>query len=123
MSPRTVSATALAPLPEVRAGDDLAALLMEAADGLRDGDAVVVAHKVVSKAEGRVRRLAEVVPEERARALAAEHDKDARIVQVVLDETAELVRAEASGSRGRSTTVSSPGALDASTPALAHTNP
>jgi coenzyme F420-0:L-glutamate ligase / coenzyme F420-1:gamma-L-glutamate ligase len=94
VSARTVSATALAPLPEVRAGDDLAALLIEASDALRDGDVVVVAHKVVSKAEGRVRRLAEVVPDERARALAAEHDKDARIVQVVLDETAELVRAE-----------------------------
>jgi coenzyme F420-0:L-glutamate ligase / coenzyme F420-1:gamma-L-glutamate ligase len=94
VSPRTISATALAPLPEVRAGDDLAALLTEASDALRDGDVVVVAHKVVSKAEGRVRRLAEVVPDERARALAAEHDKDARMVQVVLDETAELVRAE-----------------------------
>jgi coenzyme F420-0:L-glutamate ligase / coenzyme F420-1:gamma-L-glutamate ligase len=94
VSPRTVWATALAPLPEVRAGDDLAALLIEASDALRDGDVVVVAHKVVSKAEGRVRRLAEVVPDERARALASEHDKDARMVQVVLDETAELVRAE-----------------------------
>ena len=94
MSPRTVSARALAPLPEVRAGDDLAALLIEASDALRDGDVVVVAHKVVSKAEGRVRRLAEVVPDECARALASEHDKDARMVQVVLDETAELVRAE-----------------------------
>ena len=94
MSPRTISATALAPLPEVRAGDDLAALLIEASDALRDGDVVVVAHKVVSKAEGRVRRLADVVPDKRARALASEHDKDARMVQVVLDETAELVRAE-----------------------------
>jgi coenzyme F420-0:L-glutamate ligase / coenzyme F420-1:gamma-L-glutamate ligase len=94
VSPRTISATALAPLPEVRAGDDLAALLIDGSDALRHGDVVVVAHKVVSKAEGRVRRLADVVPDERARALAAEHDKDARIVQVVLDETAELVRAE-----------------------------
>jgi coenzyme F420-0:L-glutamate ligase / coenzyme F420-1:gamma-L-glutamate ligase len=94
VSPRTVSATALAPLPEVRAGHDLAALLLEASDGLRDGDVLVVAHKVVSKAEGRVRRLADVGPDEPARALAVEHDKDPRIVQVVLDETAELVRAE-----------------------------
>jgi coenzyme F420-0:L-glutamate ligase/coenzyme F420-1:gamma-L-glutamate ligase len=95
LSARTVSATALAPLPEVRAGDDLAALVLAATpDGLRDGDVLVVAHKVVSKAEGRVRRLAEVAPDQRARALAAEHDKDPRVVQVVLDETAELVRAE-----------------------------
>ena len=95
MSSRTVSATALAPLPEVRAGDDLAALVLAAApDGLRDDDVLVVAHKVVSKAEGRVRRLAEVAPDQRAQALAAEHDKDPRVVQVVLDETSELVRAE-----------------------------
>ena len=95
MSARTVSATALAPLPEVRAGDDLAALVLAAApDGLRDGDVLVVAHKVVSKAEGRVRRLAEIAPDQRAQALAAEHDKDPRVVQVILDETAELVRAE-----------------------------
>jgi coenzyme F420-0:L-glutamate ligase/coenzyme F420-1:gamma-L-glutamate ligase len=53
----------------------------------------VVAHKVVSKAEGRVRRLSEIEPGERARALAAEHRKDARLVQAVLDETAELLRA------------------------------
>jgi coenzyme F420-0:L-glutamate ligase/coenzyme F420-1:gamma-L-glutamate ligase len=92
---RTVSATALAPLPEVRAGDDLAALVLAATpDGLRDGDVLVVAHKVVSKAEGRVRRLAEIAPDQRAQALAAEHDKDPRVVQVVLDETAGLVRAE-----------------------------
>jgi len=53
----------------------------------------VVAHKVVSKAEGRVRRLSEIEPGERARALAAEHRKDARLVQAVLDESAELLRA------------------------------
>ena len=58
------------------------------------GDVLVVAHKVVSKAEGRLRALAEVEPGERARALAAEHGKDPRHVQVVLDETAELLRAD-----------------------------
>jgi coenzyme F420-0:L-glutamate ligase / coenzyme F420-1:gamma-L-glutamate ligase len=54
---------------------------------------LVVAHKVVSKAEGRVRRLGDIEPGERATALAAEHRKDARLVQAVLDETAELLRA------------------------------
>jgi coenzyme F420-0:L-glutamate ligase / coenzyme F420-1:gamma-L-glutamate ligase len=53
----------------------------------------VVAHKVVSKAEGRARRLSEIEPGERARELAAEHRKDARLVQAVLDESAELLRA------------------------------
>ena len=55
---------------------------------------LVVAHKAVSKAEGRLRRLADVEPGERARALAAAHGKDPRHVQLVLDEAAELVRAE-----------------------------
>jgi coenzyme F420-0:L-glutamate ligase/coenzyme F420-1:gamma-L-glutamate ligase len=54
---------------------------------------VVVAHKVVSKAEGRIRRLDEIEPGERARELAAEHGKDARLVQAVLDESAEVLRA------------------------------
>jgi coenzyme F420-0:L-glutamate ligase/coenzyme F420-1:gamma-L-glutamate ligase len=53
----------------------------------------VVAHKVVSKAEGRLRRLGEIEPGERAGALAAEHRKDARLVQAVLDESDELLRA------------------------------
>jgi coenzyme F420-0:L-glutamate ligase / coenzyme F420-1:gamma-L-glutamate ligase len=54
---------------------------------------LVVAHKVVSKAEGRVRRLSDFEPGERARALAAAHCKDARLVQAVLDESAEILRA------------------------------
>ena len=55
---------------------------------------LVVAHKVVSKAEGRLRRLEEVEPGERAVELAAPYGKDPRAVQVVLDESAELLRAE-----------------------------
>jgi coenzyme F420-0:L-glutamate ligase/coenzyme F420-1:gamma-L-glutamate ligase len=73
----------------------LGALLAAAAPpDLADGDVLVVAHKVVSKAEGRVRRLDEVDPGERARALADEHAKDPRLVQAVLDESSELLRAE-----------------------------
>jgi coenzyme F420-0:L-glutamate ligase/coenzyme F420-1:gamma-L-glutamate ligase len=93
----TLAATALPGLPEVRPGDDLAALLAGAATGehaLRDGDVLAVAHKVVSKAEGRIRDLGEVNPGDRARELATAHAKDPRAVQVVLDETEELVRAE-----------------------------
>jgi coenzyme F420-0:L-glutamate ligase/coenzyme F420-1:gamma-L-glutamate ligase len=82
-------------LPEVRPGDDLAALLAAAAgDELRSGDVLVVAHKVVSKAEGAVVALDNVVASERARELAAGTDRDPRHVQVVLDESAELIRAE-----------------------------
>ena len=76
-------------------GDDLGGLLASAAPAdLRGDDVIAVAHKVVSKAEGRIRRLAEIEPGSEARALAAAHGKDARLVQAVLDESAELLRAE-----------------------------
>jgi coenzyme F420-0:L-glutamate ligase/coenzyme F420-1:gamma-L-glutamate ligase len=81
-------------LPEVRPGDDLAALLAQAAE-FAPTDVVAVAHKVVSKAEGRIVRLADVTPGPRALALAREHDKDPRHVEVVLSESAEVVRADA----------------------------
>jgi coenzyme F420-0:L-glutamate ligase/coenzyme F420-1:gamma-L-glutamate ligase len=61
---------------------------------VEDGDVLVVAQKVVSKAEGRVRALAEVEPGERAATLARQHGKDARLVQLVLDESAAVLRAE-----------------------------
>jgi len=77
-------------LPEVREGDDLAALIASAAK-LADGDIVVVAHKVVSKAEGRVVRLAEVEASAQARDLAA--DEDPRRLEVILRESARVVRA------------------------------
>ena len=78
----------------MRRGDDLAGLIAAAAPGdLAATDVLVVAHKVISKAEGRVRRLSEIEPGERARSLAEEHRKDARLVQAVLDESAELLRA------------------------------
>lgn len=92
-----IAARALAGLPEVAEGDDLGALIAEriAPDApLADGDVVVVAHKVVSKAEGRVRRLEEIDPGPRAHELAMEHGKDPRQVQAVLDETRALLRAE-----------------------------
>src|SRR5262249_46421032 len=62
---------------------------------LESTDVLVIAHRVVSKAEGRIVRLADVTPGERALALAAEHDKDARQIEVVLSESAEIVRADA----------------------------
>ena len=91
-----ISLDALPGLPEVRPGDDLAALLGAAAD-LRPSDVLAIAHKVVSKAEGRVVDVAAVEPTAEAERLAAEHGKDARHVQVILDESAEVLRAD----RGR----------------------
>src|SRR3989442_15495947 len=83
-------------LPEVRPGDDLAELIAGALGGdeLRDQQLVAIAHKVVSKAEGAVVELATVTPSERARQLAREQGKDPRAVQVVLDESREVLRAE-----------------------------
>ena len=95
-----IDLVALPGVPEVRPGDDLAALLAEAAErtgGLRPTDVLVVAHKVVSKAEGRVVALGAVFPGWEARELADEHGKDPRHVQVILDETSEVLRAD----RGR----------------------
>ena len=88
-----IAAEALEGLPEIAAGDDLAGLIAERA-ALAAGDVVVVAHKVVSKMEGRVRRLADVAAGPHAAELAAELGKDPRHVQVVLDESHALLRAE-----------------------------
>ena len=76
-------------LPEVREGEDVAALIAASAE-LEDGDVVVVAHKVVSKAEGRVVRLAEVEPSAQARDLAG--NDDPRRLEVILSESARIVR-------------------------------
>jgi coenzyme F420-0:L-glutamate ligase/coenzyme F420-1:gamma-L-glutamate ligase len=81
-----ISLRAVPGLPEVRPGDDLAALLPPLA---RD-DIAVVSHKVVSKAEGRLRDLADVVPGPEAQGLGK---GDARLAQVILDESASIVAA------------------------------
>ena len=80
----------------MRPGDDLAALIAAACPpDLSDGDVLVITSKVVSKAEGRLVSLADVSPSERAQELGREHDKDPRFVQVILDESAQLLRAHA----------------------------
>ena len=82
-------------LPGVQPGDDLAALLLEAASkarvALRDG-ALVVCQKIVSKAEGRVVALADVEPSNEAKRIGTLEGKDPRHVEVVLRETSRLVR-------------------------------
>lgn len=92
-----ITATPLEGLPEVAAGVDLGDAIstvlasQPVPEQLRPGDVLAVAHKIVSKAEGRVRSLSEVVPSDRALALAG--GRDPRLVQVVLDESREIVRA------------------------------
>jgi coenzyme F420-0:L-glutamate ligase / coenzyme F420-1:gamma-L-glutamate ligase len=85
-----ISILPVAGLPEIREGDDLGALIAERAE-LAAGDVVVVAQKAVSKAEGRVVHLAGVEPSQRARELAGE-SRDARESEVILRETARVVR-------------------------------
>jgi coenzyme F420-0:L-glutamate ligase/coenzyme F420-1:gamma-L-glutamate ligase len=94
-------AHALADLPELRAGDDLARAIVDACGDrpLRDGQVVAIAHKAVSKCEGAVVALAEVHPSDRAHELAAQaaaagQPRDARAIQVVLDQSTEVLRAE-----------------------------
>ncbi len=93
-----ITALPLDGLPEVVPGTDLGALISQglasqpAPETLRRGDILVIAHKIVSKSEGRVRRLAEVTPTPRAIELAGAGGRDPRVVQVVLDETREIVR-------------------------------
>ena len=94
-----ITAHPVSGIPEIQPGDDLAAMIetaLAAAEPpreLRADDVVVIAHKVVSKTEGRTVRLADVTPGELAGRLAAEHDKAPRHVQVVLDESRKLIRA------------------------------
>lgn len=91
-----VSLIALPGIPAVRPGDDVARILGDAleAAGLppRQGDVLVVTHKIVSKAEGRYVALAEVTPSRRARELAAATGKDAALVEVILSESREILR-------------------------------
>ena len=86
----------LAGIKLVEAGDDLAAVLLEAIAAnnvaLEDGDILAVAQKIVSKAEGRQVALADISASPEARRLGAETEKDPRLVQLILDESTDVVR-------------------------------
>ncbi len=82
-------------IPEVKLGDDLAKLIVDAANrecgGIKDNDIIVITSKIVSKAEGRIIKLDEIEPSERALKLARKTGKDPREVQAILDETKEIL--------------------------------
>ena len=81
---------------EIRTGDALGGLICDACARqgltLADGDVLVVAQKIVSKAEGRMVRLDEVTPSERARQLGRELDKEPELVEVILGESRKVIR-------------------------------
>jgi coenzyme F420-0:L-glutamate ligase / coenzyme F420-1:gamma-L-glutamate ligase len=83
-------------LPEIHPGDDLACLLVQATqrqgNPLRAGDVLVVCQKVISKAEGRLIRLDDVVPSPRAAEMAIDLAKDPRLVEIILRETRQVIR-------------------------------
>lgn len=93
---RSIVATAPDDFPLIEPGDDLPAIVLErlVASGivLQDGDLLVVAHKIVSKAEGRLVNLTDVVPSRRAMELAEETGKEPRYLEVVLRESKEVLR-------------------------------
>jgi len=88
--------TALDALPLIRPGDDLAGLILAALNasglGLEDGDAIAVAQKVVSKAEGRLVNLSEVTPSPEAVELGRRSGKDPRLAQLILAESRRVMR-------------------------------
>ncbi|WP_417669160.1 coenzyme F420-0:L-glutamate ligase [Roseibium sp.] len=92
----SLTLTTLDGFPMVKPGDNLARMIADnlttQGTTLQSGDILVLAQKVVSKAEGRYRDLATIQPSPEATALAVETDKDPRMVQAILDESTEVVR-------------------------------
>ncbi len=96
MSTRRLTLSTIDGVPLVRPGDDVTAILLDAlkvsGDALADGDILVVAQKIFSKAQDRYAKLSDVVPSPRAQKLGLEIDKDPRIVELILSEANEIVR-------------------------------
>src|ERR1700675_142626 len=93
-----ISLFVISGLPEIRKGDELSTLIAVAAGRSKiafdDGDILVVAQKIISKAEGRVLRLSQVRPTPRAFALAKKLSSDPRLVEVILSESRRIVRSD-----------------------------
>ncbi len=92
----TLTLTPLPKIPLIHAGDNLAEIILQSCAlanlQLKDGDILVLAQKIVSKAEGRLVNLADVKPTPRAFQLAEETQKDPRVVELILGESAEIIR-------------------------------
>jgi len=94
---KSLTALALEDFPLIKTGDDIAKMIVDVASRngleLEDGDVIAVAQKIFSKAEGRVVKLAEVVPSRRAEKLAEVVGKSAKLIELVLRETRRVVKA------------------------------
>jgi coenzyme F420-0:L-glutamate ligase/coenzyme F420-1:gamma-L-glutamate ligase len=94
--PRRIELIPIIGLPEIREGDDLARIIFagvrRAKVGFQNRDILVVAQKIISKAEGRIARLSTVEPSAQASRLAARGARDARLVEVILRESRRIVR-------------------------------
>ena len=90
----SVTISSIAGIPDIKPGNDLAGILIECLGpkGLQEGDIVVIAHKVVSKAEGRIVRLSDVKPGNDAVLLAEKVNKDPRKVEVILSESKQVMK-------------------------------
>ncbi len=92
----TLTLTALPGVPRISRGDDLAKIIVEgvalASLELRAGDVIVLAQKIVSKAEDRIFQLSTVVPSPRAREIALVVQKDPRLVELILSESNAVLR-------------------------------
>ena len=95
-APAELTLRALDGVPMVKAGDDLAGIILDALSAaglaLQSGDVVVLAQKIVSKAEGRLIELSAIEPSAKAVEIAAQSDKDPRVVQLILEESDEILR-------------------------------
>lgn len=96
MVARSISLHALSSIPLVMPGDDIGKIIIESLDAdqleLVDGDVIVIAQKIISKAEGRYRNLADVIPTAEALGIAKTVDKDPRLVELILQESVGIVR-------------------------------
>ena len=92
----SITLTAVPHIPHIQPGDNIAQIILQAlqtADlSLQNGDVLVIAQKIISKAENRLVKLADVVPSERAQEVAAQTAKDPRVVELILQESDEISR-------------------------------
>ncbi len=97
MTPKTVTIIGLENFPLVKAGDNLAKIIVETAakNGVQieDGDIIVVSQKIVSKAESRVIKFEEINPSEEAQKLAEKVQRDPKLIELVLKETRRIIKA------------------------------